>query len=388
MQLVFSNQPTPLKITSSIFLAGPTPRSGSVLDWRKEAVEHLEKLNYQGIVFIPCPDFIWENPHIDHAWDYVAQVTWEKKHRHIADKIVFWVPRDISGGMPAFTTNIEFGEDLSSHKIVYGRPFTAEKCRYLDNRMEELHQPIFTDLAVMLTYVTNKLGEGQLRINAEIYIPLFIWETSQFQGWYQAQKKVGNQLFYAQVLNAYKIKDNVFSFSLAVSVFVASENRIKSNEILFSRTDISSVVAYHKDEYQKTHVIFVEEFRSCVNNSVGKVLDLPSGSNIGVVMSPSMTAQHEFFEETGLFIQEESRFKLCGSHQLAATFTTHKNHVFKIELNSEEFSQLKKFEEAKVVHGEDDDEITVVKILELSQIYNSHADLSTIGAVMLALNCQ
>ena len=66
-----------------------------------------------------------------------------------------------------------------------------------------------------------------------------------------------------------------------------------------------------------------------------------------------MTAQHEFFEETGLFIQEESRFQLCGSHQLAATFTTHKNHVFKIELNSEEFSQLKKFEEAKVVHGED-----------------------------------
>ena len=41
-----------------------------------------------------------------------------------------------------------------------------------------------------------------------------------------------------------------------------------------------------------------------------------------------------------------------------------------------------------MVHGEDDDEITVVKILELSQIYNSHADLSTIGAVMLALNCQ
>ena len=115
MQLVFSNQQTPLTITSSIFLAGPTPRTPDVQDWRKEAVAHLEALDYKGLVFIPCPDFIWNDSSNNTGWDYVAQVTWETTHRHIADKIVFWVPRDIQGGMPAFTTNIEFNQPKPEH---------------------------------------------------------------------------------------------------------------------------------------------------------------------------------------------------------------------------------------------------------------------------------
>lgn len=384
MQLVFSNQSTPLKIHSSIFLAGPTPRNASAIDWRKEAVKHLQNLKYDGVVFIPCPDFIWNDPSNTESWDYVAQLEWETTHRDIADKIVFWVPRNIEGGMPAFTTNIEFGEDLHSNKIIYGRPSNAEKCRYLDNRMETLKLPIFTDLNVMLDYTVKKLGSGSLRVNGEIFVPLFIWETSHFQSWYQSMKKAGNHIISAKVLHSHKIKDSLFSFALAVSVFISSEQRIKDNEILFSRPDISSVVATYKDN-DKTYIAFVEEFRSCVSNAVGKVLELPSGSTLNVNVSPGVTAQQEFFEETGLYVQDISRFHLCDTKQLASTFATYKNHVFKIELTEKEFRLLRDFESKKIVHGDSKEEQTTVKILELQDVYSSHCDLSTLGAISLAL---
>lgn len=384
MKLVFSNQPTPLKINSSIFLAGPTPRNASANDWRKEAIKHLKDLNYTGFVFIPCPDFIWNNPNDNEAWDYVAQLDWETTHRNIADKIVFWVPRDIQGGMPAFTTNIEFGEDLNSNKIIYGRPVNAEKCRYLDNRIERLHLPIFTDLKVMLDYTVKKLGDGALRSNGEIFIPLFIWETSHFQSWYQSIKNAGNHIVFAKPLHTHKVKDTLFSFSMAVSVFISSEQRVKDNEILFTRPDISSVVAYYKDG-KKTYITLIEEFRTCVNNNVGKVLELPSGSTLNVNVSPGFTAQQEMFEETGLFIQDITRFQLCAAKQLAATFSSYKNHIFKVELTEGEFNILKDFEKNNILHGDEEEEITTVKILEVNELFNSHCDLSTIGAVLLAL---
>lgn len=40
--------------------------------------------------------------------------------------------------IPTFITNIEFGEDLYSGKIMYVRPNSAEKCRYLDQLIFEI----------------------------------------------------------------------------------------------------------------------------------------------------------------------------------------------------------------------------------------------------------
>jgi hypothetical protein len=51
--------------------------------------------------------------------------------RSRATVIVFWVPRELSQ-MPAFTTNVEFGEDYGSGRVVYGRPEGSPKTRYLD----------------------------------------------------------------------------------------------------------------------------------------------------------------------------------------------------------------------------------------------------------------
>ncbi len=122
----YSDKPV-LKGKKSIFLAGPTPRSINVKSWRPEAIEILNSLKFDGIVYVPEREFD------DRTFDYIKQVWWEREGLHNADVIVFWVPRAISD-MPAFTTNVEFGYWLAKNKekVIYGRPDSAEKIRYLD----------------------------------------------------------------------------------------------------------------------------------------------------------------------------------------------------------------------------------------------------------------
>lgn len=114
-----------------MFLAGPSPREKSVIDWRIEAIRILQEIHFDGEVFIPIPEKRFYGGDDSAEWTYDTQIEWECAARHVADKIVFWVPRDIENGIPAFTTNVEFGEDLHSGKMLYGRPEQAEKCRYL-----------------------------------------------------------------------------------------------------------------------------------------------------------------------------------------------------------------------------------------------------------------
>lgn len=389
MKLVFSNQVPPQSISSSIFLAGPTPRTKDVTDWRKEAVAILESLNYKGVVFIPCPDFVWEgeNSAIAEFWDYDSQVAWELEYRHMADKIVFWIPRDIQGGMPGFTTNIEFGEDMHSFKMIYGRPANAEKCRYMDKRLEVMGMPIFDNLEVMLSYTVDKLGSGSVRVDGETNIPLHIWLNPSFQTWYQNLRKSENILLDAEVTKTHVINDKVFAFSLWVSIFIKEEGRIKKNEVIFSRPDISTVVAYFEnDNKEDPYVVLIKEFRSNVNNSASKVFELPGGSSLNILGDPLTVAQHELFEEVGLFIKDVNRFKKCGVRQMASTFTTFRNHMYSINLTKEEFEQLKEFSANGTYFGEGEEEKTQIVIKRLSELLkDENVDCSMIGALMIAI---
>ena len=115
------------KNNKSIFLAGPTPRSIEIETWRKEALEILKVLGYDGIVYVPEKEFD------DRTFNYDEQVWWEREALHNADVIVFWIPRHLPS-MPAFTTNVEYGYWLAknSNKVIYGRPDGSEKNKYLD----------------------------------------------------------------------------------------------------------------------------------------------------------------------------------------------------------------------------------------------------------------
>jgi len=385
MKLVFADQAVPQTITKSLFLAGPSPRSHDVVDWRHEALKYLESVSFDGTVFLPIPKNRFYGSSDSSSWDYNDQVEWECKCRHVADIIFFWVPRDIKGQMPAFVTNIEFGEDLASGKIVYGRPATAEKCRYLDKRILDSGLPVHETLGATLDHAIQVLGEGALRNDGEVYVPLFIWKTPQFQSWYANLKLAGNRLDEAKLLNHITINNKfTFAYMLWVKVWIEKEGRYKENEFIFSRTDISSVVAYYKKDGD-TKIVLVKEFRSPVNNKAGFVYELPGGSASKPGVDPRFNAQQEMVEEAGVLIENLDRFEFVGQRQLAATLSTHQSHVYKVELNDYEYQVLLGHAKSQKVFGEEDSsERTYVEVVSISELKGSLLDYSMLGMIFEA----
>ena len=160
MRVYYSDQPIPDSFSigsTSIFLAGPTPRSKDVKSWRPRALEILKELNFQGNVFVPERQF-------ETLTDYTDQVEWERKGLTMADAIVFWVPRDLQT-MPALTTNVEFGYWLATSKsrCFYGRPPESPKNRYLDwlFHVELPDEPIYETLETLLDGVTTFVKDLQ-----------------------------------------------------------------------------------------------------------------------------------------------------------------------------------------------------------------------------------
>lgn len=145
MRVVYALQP----LRQSIFLAGPTPRSVDVASWRPEAIEKLAELGFLGEVFIPeASDW---GPHTE----YDAQVHWEWEALKQASVIVFWVPRDIET-MPAFTTNVEFGDWVKSGKVILGAPSDAPKMNYLRMLAEKYNVACFDTLDATLKAAVDR----------------------------------------------------------------------------------------------------------------------------------------------------------------------------------------------------------------------------------------
>lgn len=386
MKLIFADSDTPQTIIQSIFLAGPSPRDKKAVEWRHDAVSYLESINFNGHVFIPVPEKRFYGQDESKDWTYDGQVEWECKFRHIADLIIFWVPRNISEGMPAFTTNIEFGEDVGSGKIVYGRPDGAEKCKYLDKRIKDKNLPIFNNLKTMLEDAIFQMNGGSVRTLGEIYVPLFIWNTKQFKSWYQNLKLAGNTLECAKLLHHTEFSNKkVFCYILWVNVWVEKEKRFKENEFVFSRTDISSVVAYYENEID-VEVLLVREFRSPVNNPQGFVYELPGGSSVDEGIDAKTNAQHELSEETGLFIDDLSRFKYVGQRQLMSTLSSHQAQVYCVKLQKIEYEQIKENIDKNTCFGlPGDSEKTYVNLVKVSQLKNSFLDYSMIGMIYEAI---
>lgn len=127
MKVNFSDEKVILT-TNSIFLAGPTLRNSTFdKSWRKEAVEILERLGFDGVVYIPE----YGKGVFDEA-KREEQALWERKALACAGAIVFWVPRELKT-KPAFTTNVEFGTymQMKPLNVSLGYPEDACKMWYL-----------------------------------------------------------------------------------------------------------------------------------------------------------------------------------------------------------------------------------------------------------------
>lgn len=128
-----------------IFLAGPIERtqpgeSKTLPKWRDEALLLLNASPHRVTVFNPE----WNDR--PSGWSYEKQVMWEIEHLRLADTILFWIPRRLPD-LPAFTTNIEFGEWIHSDKIVVGSPPDAPHINYLRLRCEMRRIPWYHTLS-------------------------------------------------------------------------------------------------------------------------------------------------------------------------------------------------------------------------------------------------
>ncbi len=381
MQVVYAKEAAPQSFSKSIFLAGPTPRSQDVESWRPKAIQLLREAGYDGVIFSPEPrGGIW-------ASGYDDQVEWEDKGLNMADCILFWVPRDLET-MPAFTTNTEWGNWQDSGKVVFGAPYDASKVRYQMHYAKKLKVPTVVTLEEAVLSALKIIGDGSLRTNGEREIPLYIWKTGHFQQWYNAQKQAGNRLDGAKVEWTFRVgpeRNFVFFWILHVNIYIASECRHKTNEVVISRPDISTIMMYHRGkDLNDTDVVLIREFRSPAATSDGYVWEIPGGSSFKPGGNPRELAANECEEETGLELAPE-RIKCHHTRQMTATLSAHKAHLFSVEITEEELDYLKS--QQGIAHGVlEDTERTYVEIMKLSDIKKDNkVDWSTLGMIMLVL---
>lgn len=381
MQVVYTTQDAPQSLTKSIYLAGPTPRSQDVQSWRPEALRLLESYGYDGVVFVPeLASGEWR-----HSYD--DQLDWEERYMHMSDCILFWVPRKLDT-MPAFTTNTEWGIWQSSGKVVFGAPPEAANVGYQLRYAKKLQVPLFASLEETIQAALSMVGEGVLRSGGEREIPLYIWKSPHFQQWYAALKRAGNRLDGARVEWTFRVgpqKDIVFFWALHVNVYIASENRNKTNEVVISRPDIVTVVMFHRGTtLDDTDVVLVREFRSPVANQEGFVWEAPGGSSFRPKKSLLELAADECSEETGFGISTD-RMRQHEPRQLVATLSAHRAHLFSVEITDEELAHLRLIK--GVPHGVlEDSERTYVEVLKLGEIRQRQAiDWSMLGMILSVL---
>ncbi|MFO0660337.1 MAG: nucleoside 2-deoxyribosyltransferase domain-containing protein [Polyangiaceae bacterium] len=372
-------------MSASIFLAGPTPRSADTPSWRPEALRLLEARGFDGVVFVPeFKDGFWRG-------NYDDQVGWEEEALNQADCVLFWVPRNLDT-MPAFTTNDEWGWWKGSGKVVFGAPENAEKIRYQQWWAEHLAVPHATTLEATIDHALSMIGQrqpGDLREGAETQIPLVVWRKPELQRWIQTQRKAGNSLRKARLLWTHRVgpqRDIVFFWALHVVVYVAAEDRLKKNEILVGRADMSATVLYNKGAtLHGTEVVLVREFRSPASTPDAFVHELPGGSS-WKGGDPREVAIEEVREETGTSIVDAPlRWREVASRPLAATFSVHHGHVFACELSTDEINVLRS--KIGVVQGApDDSERTWIEIRTVGDLLAKRdVDWSTLGMILSAL---
>ena len=386
MKIVYADEEMPESFTKSLFLAGPTPRRRKEQEsWRQDAIKILEDIGFDGIVLIPEPKNVKED------YNYENQVKWEEKYLNVADCIVFWVPRDLtpdSTGYPlmgALTTNVEWGAWASSGKVVLGYPDDADKMSYLKYYADKYKVQVGETLTETLEIALELLGDGAERSGGERFVPLFLWKTDSFQSWYESQKEAGNRLDDARLLYTFRpgFKD-IFLWILKVDIWIESEKRHKNNEFVMARTDISSVLLWHKAEpKEESEIILVKEFRPSARTKDGFIHELPGGSS-AKDGNPKETALEEIHEETGFFFKS-NRIKFHEARQLAGTLSSHQSFFYSVELDDEELEWFKS--QKGIVHGvQEVGERTFIEVLTVEELLkNKQIDWATLGMVFAVI---
>lgn len=218
----------------------------------------------------------------------------------------------------------------------------------------------------------------------ERQVPDAVWGLPHFQSWLQAQKRAGNRLDGFKPAMEFYVADGEFLFMWAaqVDVYVAAEDRNKSNELVLSRPDIKHVVLFNDTLFSEPHVVMVREFRSPATTPSGFILETPGGSSFKKE-SARETASEEVFEETGVRIDYE-RLAHIGDRQVAGTLSAHKAHVFAAKISDDEMTEVGK-NIGKTFGAADSSEQTYVEIRSIKELLSEPVtDWSTLGMIYAA----
>ncbi|MDO8600044.1 MAG: nucleoside 2-deoxyribosyltransferase domain-containing protein [bacterium] len=385
MYIVYTGEEPPESFSQAIFLAGPTPRTNKVASWRPKALRILKKRGFGGVVFVPE----WRDGTHARAYEKEEICAWEHRMLHMADCILFWVPRNLKN-LPGFTTNIEFGLFEHCAKSVFGAPRNAPKNDYLRFVAKTHSIPACRTLPATIDVALARVTPGELRSGGERHIPLHVWRHPAFQNWYETQKNAGNRLDGARVEWLSRVRnkpEKFFCFAIHPNVYITSENRNKLNDPVIFRLDISSVILYKRaPDISDTKVVLVKEFRLAGATKDGFIWELPGGSS-PFLSDPLQIAIEEVHEEVGLHL-EPDRLKQNCTRQLAGTILAHKAHLFSAELTNEELAWLET--QKGIPHGADLDNPTgeraYTEIKTLGEILSENlVDWSNVGMICQAL---
>lgn len=384
MQIIYACEPLPSSMKKAVFLAGPTPREKDVSSWRPYALRILEDSGFDGHVFVPeARDGV--RP------DYVNQMQWELDAMNSSDVVLFWIPRDMKT-MPALTTNNEFGiwSTLDAGRVFLGAPEGAPHTSYQFKLAAQNDIPSFTDLGEMVKAIVAYLGDGAQREGGACQVPLHIWKTASFQNWFRAQAGAGIELHGAKVKWVLRIGPKfVLYWALKVDMYVPSENRHKTNEVVISRPDICLTVAWHRKQgaaLEDTVFALIREYRTPAVSSDGFAWEAPGGSSFKPDKDPAQTAADELKQELGLEF-DAGRVRMHGARQIAATLSAHRAHVYSVELTADEVSALLKLEASGTCFGvASETERTYPRVRSLKEMREgAFVDWATLGIVTAVL---
>ena len=365
--VVDADDDPPCSWDASVFIAGPASSPPSEAPWPSAALDLITERWRAGrlVVFLPDPR--------------AARSEWGETRPALSDLVLVWAP-----SVPELA-RMPWPD---SARMVLGVPPGMRGGHELSHQASRRAVPVARGLSATVATALERIGAGARRTGGEREVPLPVWHTPSFRRWYTAQRGAGNTLLGARVVWTFRVGPGsgaVFFWALHVRVHVAAEDRVKDNEVVISRPDVSVVALYRPGAtLDETTVVLVREFRSPASTPDGNVHELPGGS-APTPATPLAQAAEEVEEEIGLTIAA-GRFRAHGSRQVAATMSAHHAHLFSAEITDDELCRLRAARDRP--HGvARDSERTWVEIVTYREIRTADlVDWATLGMLAEALS--
>jgi hypothetical protein len=305
-------------------------------------------------------------------------IDWYAHAMDVADVMMLWWP----GGTDPRLMSASLVAWKDGHRVVHGTPSGTTLSDYLTSYAGTQAISTATTLVDLVRAALDKVGAGARRAAGERDVPLTVWRADSFQRWYSAQTAAGNTLLGARQVWTFSAgpgQTSLIYWALHVRMYVQAEDRVKSNEVVISRPDISVMALYRRGvTIDDTVIVLVREFRSPASSPDGLVHELPGGSSTGAsgALDQAIT---ETEEETGLTIDAE-RIRSHGSRQLAATMSAHHAHLFAAEITDDELKRLRSSQTTP--HGLGGTERTWPEIITFGELRELRlVDWATLGMI-------